>query len=39
MFRAGFDTDSLADAAVVSEKSVERWLYRDMTPYPVPGTG
>jgi transcriptional regulator with XRE-family HTH domain len=34
MLRAGHDTDSLAERAGVSEKSVKRWLSSDCVPYP-----
>jgi len=34
MFRAGHDTASLAEAAAVSVKSVERWLRGAAAPYP-----
>jgi len=34
MLRAGYDTASLADAAGVSAKSVERWLAGQVVPYP-----
>jgi hypothetical protein len=34
MLRAGYDTASLADAASVSAKSVERWLVGQVVPYP-----
>lgn len=34
MLRAGLHTESLAQAAQVSTKSVERWLHGDVTPYP-----
>lgn len=34
MLRAGFDTRSLAEAAEVSEKSVERWIRGTVVPYP-----
>ena len=34
MFRAGLDTQALAEAAETSVKSVERWLRGDAVPYP-----
>ena len=34
MLRAGLHTESLAEAAQVSTKTVERWLHGDVTPYP-----
>jgi transcriptional regulator with XRE-family HTH domain len=34
MLRAGLHTLSLAEAAQVSTKTVERWLHGDVTPYP-----
>ena len=33
MLRAGFDIGSLAEVAQVSDKSVERWIRGDVTPY------
>lgn len=33
MFRAGHDISSLAEVAQVSDKSVERWIRGDVTPY------
>lgn len=34
MLRGGFDIGRLADAAEVSQKSVERWIRGDVVPYP-----
>jgi transcriptional regulator with XRE-family HTH domain len=34
MLRAGLHTQTLAEAAQVSTKTVERWLHGDVTPYP-----
>ncbi len=34
MLRAGLHTETLAQAAQVSTKTVERWLHGDVTPYP-----
>jgi transcriptional regulator with XRE-family HTH domain len=34
MLRAGLHTETLAEAAQVSTKTVERWLHGDVTPYP-----
>src|SRR5260370_23607891 len=34
MLRAGYDTETLAEAAGVAGKSVQRWIAGDVTPYP-----
>ncbi len=34
MLRAGLHTETLAEAAQVSTKTVERWLHGEVTPYP-----
>src|SRR5260370_36453155 len=34
MLRASYDTETLAEAAGVAGKSVQRWIAGDVTPYP-----
>ncbi len=39
MLRAGYSVETLAEAAGVTGKSVQRWVAGEVTPFPAPGSG